>query len=390
MLGLRVVISRIYRGEISADIVGKPRLWYSISGLLLVLSIAGLLVQGLNFGVEFKGGSVFTFSAPSASIEQVRGAVTGGGAHQAIVQKAGGDWRVTTESLSSTKVTEVKNNVAEELDVPAQRVSTQVVGASWGGEISEKAWQALLVFMILIIAYLSVAFEWRMALAAVVALVHDLVITAGVYAWSGFEVTPATLLGFLTILGYSLYDAVVVFDMIKEVTKPLGPTSKITYSEAANQALSSTLVRSLNTSLVAILPVAAILFIGTTLFGAGTLKDLSLSLFVGMIVGTYSSICVATPLLVQLKEREPKYRELRANIVRRENSAKRQARAAKAEAAVAVGGGGGAGDGGDDGAEPSDDVPADEIPASVTVRKVVQQGPRQQPKRGTRQQRRNK
>jgi preprotein translocase subunit SecF len=390
MLGLRVVISRIYRGEISADIVGKPRLWYSISGLLLVLSIAGLLVQGLNFGVEFKGGSVFTFSAPSASIEQVRGAVTGGGAHQAIVQKAGGDWRVTTESLSSTKVTEVKNNVAEELDVPAQRVSTQVVGASWGGEISEKAWQALLVFMILIIAYLSVAFEWRMALAAVVALVHDLVITAGVYAWSGFEVTPATLLGFLTILGYSLYDAVVVFDMIKEVTKPLGPTSKITYSEAANQALSSTLVRSLNTSLVAILPVAAILFIGTTLFGAGTLKDLSLSLFVGMIVGTYSSICVATPLLVQMKEREPKYRELRANIVRRENSAKRQARAAKAEAAVAVGGGGGAGDGGDDGAEPSDDVPADEIPASVTVRKVVQQGPRQQPKRGTRQQRRNK
>ncbi|MFC5746707.1 protein translocase subunit SecF [Actinomadura rugatobispora] len=389
MLGLRAVISRIYRGEISADIVGKPKVWYSISGLLLVVSIAGLLIQGLNFGVEFKGGSVFTFSAPSASIEQVRGAVTGGGAHQAIVQKAGGDWRVTTESLSSGKVTEVKNHVAEELNVPAQRVSTQVVGASWGGEISEKAWQALLVFMILIIAYLSVAFEWRMALAAVVALVHDLVITAGVYAWSGFEVTPATLLGFLTILGYSLYDAVVVFDMIKEVTKPLGPTSKITYSEAANQALSSTLVRSLNTSLVAILPVAAILFIGTTLFGAGTLKDLSLSLFVGMIVGTYSSICVATPLLVQLKEREPKYRELRANIARRESSAKRQAKVAKAEAAVAVGGGGGSGDPGDD-AEPSDDVPADELPASVSVRKVVQQGPRQQPKRGSRQQRRGK
>ncbi|GAA2445040.1 protein translocase subunit SecF [Actinomadura vinacea] len=389
MLGLRAVISRIYRGEISADIVGKPKIWYSISGLLLVVSIAGLLIQGLNFGVEFKGGSVFTFSAPSSSIEQVRGAVTGGGAHQAIVQKAGGDWRVTTESLSSTKVTDVKKNVAEELNVPEQKVSTQVVGASWGGEISEKAWQALLVFMILIIGYLSVAFEWRMALAAVVALVHDLVITAGVYAWSGFEVTPATLLGFLTILGYSLYDAVVVFDMIKEVTKPLGPTSKITYSEAANQALSSTLVRSLNTSLVAILPVAAILFIGTTLFGAGTLKDLSLSLFVGMIVGTYSSICVATPLLVQLKEREPKYRELRANIARRESSAKRQAKAAKAEAAVTVGRGGGAKDEDDD-PEPVDDAPDEDVRASVTVRKVVQQGPRQQPKRGSRQQRRGK
>jgi preprotein translocase subunit SecF len=395
MLGLRAIVSRVYRGEISADIVGKPKIWYSISGLLLVISISGLLFQGLNFGVEFKGGSVFTFGAPSASIEQVRGAVTGGGAHQVIVQQAGGGWRVTTESLSSAEVTEVKNHVAQELNVPAAKVSTQVVGASWGGEVSEKAWQALIVFMILIIAYLSVAFEWRMALAAVVALVHDLVITAGVYAWSGFEVTPATLLGFLTILGYSLYDAVVVFDMIKEVTKPLGPTSKVTYSEAANQALSNTLVRSLNTSLVAILPVAAILFIGTTLFGAGTLKDLSLALFVGMIVGTYSSICVATPLLVQLKEREPRFKELRANIERRQNSSKRQAKSAKAaKAMVAAGEGGPAVD------DPEDDVPQDggpadgsgqdEIPVSVTVRKVVQQGPRQQPKKGTRQQRRSK
>jgi preprotein translocase subunit SecF len=393
MLGLRAIVSRVYRGEISADIVGRPKVWYSISGLLLVVSIAGLLIQGLNFGVEFKGGSVFTFGAPKASIEQVRGAVHEGGAHQVIVQQAGGGWRVTTESLSSTQVTEVKNAVAEGLDVPAAKVSTQVVGASWGGEVSEKAWQALIVFMILIIGYLSVAFEWRMALAAVVALVHDLVITAGVYAWSGFEVTPATLLGFLTILGYSLYDAVVVFDMIKEVTKPLGPTSKITYSQAANQALSSTLVRSLNTSLVAILPVAAILFIGTTLFGAGTLKDLSLALFVGMIVGTYSSICVATPLLVQLKEREPRFKELRANIERRESSAKRKAKAAKAMVPAgedAPPAKDAAPDDGDDDDDFTGDVAKKDIPASVTVRKVVQQGPRQQPRRGTRQQRRGK
>ncbi|WP_067468701.1 protein translocase subunit SecF [Actinomadura macra] len=382
-MGLRAIISRIYRGEISADIVGKPKIWYSISGLLLALSIAGLLIQGLNIGVEFKGGSVFTFKASGHSIEQVRGAVTGGGAHQAIVQKAGADWRVTTESLTSAQVTEVKQNVTKQLQVPADKVSTQVVGASWGGEIQKKAWQALIVFMILIIGYLSVAFEWRMALAAVVALVHDLVITAGVYAWSGFEVTPATLLGFLTILGYSLYDAVVVFDMIKEVTKPLGPTSKTTYSEAANQALSNTLVRSLNTSLVAILPVGAILFIGTTLFGAGTLKDLSLALFVGMIIGTYSSLCVATPLLVQLKEREPKYKEIRANIARRESSAKRQAKAAKVKAAT-----GPSGDATGDADEGEDD--SADATAGVTVRKVVQQGPRQQPKRGTRQQRRGK
>ncbi|MFI0412079.1 protein translocase subunit SecF [Actinomadura sp. 3N508] len=386
-MGLRSATSRIYRGEISADIVGRPKIWTAISGLLLVLSIAGLLVQGLNFGVEFKGGSVFTFKAPGASIEEVRAAVAGGDVHQVIVQKAGGDWRVTTESLTSTHVTEVKTHVGQELNVPADKISTQVVGASWGGEIQEKAWQALIVFMILIILYLSLAFEWRMAVAAVVALVHDLVITAGIYAWSGFEVTPATLLGFLTILGYSLYDAVVVFDMIKEVTKPLTPTSKTTYSQAANQALSSTLVRSLNTSLVAILPVGAILFIGTTLFGAGTLKDLSLALFVGMIVGTYSSICVATPLLVQFKEREPKYKQIRENLARREQSAKRQAKAAKVKATA-----GGPREAPDDApsgeasGEPGDD--ATDLRSTVTVKKVVQTGQRQQPRRGTRQQRR--
>lgn len=387
-MGPRAVVSRIYRGEISADIVGRPKIWYSISGLLLALSVAGLLVQGLNFGVEFKGGSVFTFKAPGASIEDVRGAVHEGGAHQVIVQKAGGDWRATTESLSSAEVTEVKSSVAEALGVSAGTISTQVVGASWGGEVQKKAWQALLVFMVLIIGYLSLAFEWRMAMAAVVALVHDLVITAGVYAWSGFEVTPATLLGFLTILGYSLYDAVVVFDMIKEVTRPLGPTSKTTYSEAANRALSSTLVRSLNTSLVAILPVGAILFIGTTLFGAGTLKDLSLALFVGMIVGTYSSICVATPLLVQLKEREPKYKQIRANIARRERSAKRQAGKATRVKAAAVASGEAPEDEppGEAGGGPADD--GGDLGGTVTVRKVVQSGPRQQPRRATRQRRR--
>jgi preprotein translocase subunit SecF len=283
-----------------------------------------------------------------------------------------------------------------DLRIPADRVTTQVVGASWGGEISEKAWQGLLVFMILIIGYLSVAFEWRMALAAVVALVHDLVITAGIYAWSGFEVTPATLLGFLTILGYSLYDAVVVFDMIKEVTRPLGPSSKITYSEAANQALSSTLVRSLNTSLVAILPVASILFIGTTLFGAGTLKDLSLSLFVGILVGTYSSICVATPLLVQLKEREPRYRELRERIAARAASPKRQARAARKSGAFEPATGapdGPAGDTAGDGAGRADADAETEAPAVTAGAqpakqvRLVQQGPRVQPQRRNRRNR---
>jgi preprotein translocase subunit SecF len=204
-----------------------------------------------------------------------------------------------------------------------------------------------------------------------------------VYAWSGFEVTPATVLGFLTILGYSLYDAVVVFDMIKEEAKPLGTTKMMTYSDAANSALNHTLIRSLNTSLVALLPVASILVIGTVRFGSSTLQQLSLALFVGILVGTYSSICVATPLLVQLKEREPRYRQLRARLAKQAASSKRQAKAkatagAKPPAAAA--------------GEVEDDVPEDTVeeqkPSPVTpVRKVVVQGQRQQPKRGTRRER---
>ncbi|MGP3962546.1 protein translocase subunit SecF [Nonomuraea sp. 3N208] len=302
---------RLYRGEIDVDFVGKWRLWYSLSGFLLLVSLAGLLFNGLNLGVEFKGGTVFSFKAASqVTVEQIRESVLDEGVHQVIVQSAGEGWRVTTESLSESQLTQVQSEIAKDFDTPVGEVSVQSIGPSWGGEVSNKAWIGLAVFMLAIILYLSMAFEPKMALAAIVALVHDLVITAGIYAWSGFEVTPATLLGFLTILGYSLYDAVVVFDMIKEVTAKLGHTSKMTYSMAANNALNHTLIRSLNTSLVAILPVAAILFIGTTLLGAGTLKDLSLALFVGMIVGTYSSLCVATPLLVTLKEREPKYQAI--------------------------------------------------------------------------------
>ncbi|WP_327104766.1 protein translocase subunit SecF [Nonomuraea glycinis] len=306
---------RLYRGEIDVDFVGKWRLWYGLSGLLLVISLAGLLINGLNLGVEFKGGSVFSFKPQSSvSIEEVRGTFSDQGVHQPIVQTAGERYRVTTETLSESTTLKMQDVISKEYGVPVDEVNIQSIGASWGGEVSEKAWMGLGVFMLAIILYLSMAFEPKMALAAIVALVHDLVITAGVYAWSGFEVTPATLLGFLTILGYSLYDAVVVFDMIKEVTAKLGTTSKQTYSMAANDALNHTLIRSLNTSLVAILPVAAILFIGTTVLGAGTLKDLSLALFVGMVVGTYSSLCVATPLLVTLKEREPKYQAIARRI----------------------------------------------------------------------------
>ncbi len=327
------VIGKLYRGESNVDFVGRQKLWYSLSITLLILSLAGLFVRGLNFGVEFTGGSVFSFKAPTATVDEVRDSIESAGPHQVIVQKAGESWRATTESVPDAEITRVQQQVARDFDVPQDQVSVQVIGPSWGGQVSEKGIIGLIVFMVAIIVYLSIAFEWRMALAAVVALLHDLVITAGVYAWSGFEVTPATLLGFLTILGYSLYDAVVVFDMIKEVTAKLGGQAKITYTQAANGALNSTLIRSLNTSLVAILPVASILFIGTTLLGAGTLKDLALALFVGMIIGTYSSLCVATPLLVTLKEREPQYQALTKRVAARNQSiAKAEAREARSAA----------------------------------------------------------
>jgi preprotein translocase subunit SecF len=327
------VIGKLYRGESNVDFVGRKKLWYSLSITLLVLSLAGLFVRGLNFGVEFTGGSVFSFKAPTATVDQVRDSIESAGPHQVIVQQAGESWRATTENVPDQEITQVQRQVARDFSIPQDQVSVQVIGPSWGGQVSEKGIIGLIVFMIAIIVYLSIAFEWRMALAAVVALVHDLVITAGVYAWSGFEVTPATLLGFLTILGYSLYDAVVVFDMIKEVTAKLGSQAKVTYTQAANGALNSTLIRSLNTSLVAILPVASILFIGTTLLGAGTLKDLALALFVGMIIGTYSSLCVATPLLVTLKEREPQYQALTKRVAARNQSiAKAEARETRSAA----------------------------------------------------------
>jgi preprotein translocase subunit SecF len=321
------VISRLYRGDIDIDFVGKRRLWYGLSGFLLVVSIVGLIINGLNLGVEFKGGSVFTFAkTPAAtSVEKVRSVIEGAGPHQVIVQEAGKNWRVTTESVPRNELHTVTTAVSEAFGVPEPQISSQVIGPSWGGDVARKAWTGLVVFLIAIALYLSVAFEWRMAVAALVALGHDLIITAGIYAWSGFEVTPATMLGFLTILGYSLYDAVVVFDMIKEVTAKLGRTGDRTYTQAANDALSHTLIRSLNTSLVAILPVASILFIGTTILGAGVLKDLSLALFVGMLVGTYSSICVATPILVTLKEREPQFAELARRVALRQRSQAKQA-----------------------------------------------------------------
>jgi preprotein translocase subunit SecF len=305
---------RLYRGEVSVNFVGRKRTWYSISGAILLISIVALLVHGLDFSVDFKGGAVFQFSAPSASVTQVQGAVADAGVDGAVVQALSGSlgksWQVQTRALSSGETNKVENSLISHLGVNAGKISTQFVGPSWGSQITGKALEALITFMIVIVLYLTIAFEWKMAIAAFVALIHDLVIATGVYALTGFQVSPATVIGLLTILGYSLYDTVVVFDKVRENTAGLLGGARSTYSQAANLALNQTLVRSINTSLIALLPVAAILFVGGGLLGAGELKDLALVLFVGMLSGTYSSIFIATPVLADLKEREPQYKAL--------------------------------------------------------------------------------
>ncbi|MED7950882.1 protein translocase subunit SecF [Streptomyces sp. BE303] len=318
---------KLYQGEVSFDFVGRRKLWYSISGVIVLVAAIGL-AMGLHLGIEFKGGSVYTVSKPGLSVSQAQESVDKIVESHPLVQSTeNGKIRIQVSSEEKVSSSVITESLAKELGVPVQEIEAQVIGPSWGEQISNKALTGLVIFMILVTIYLAIAFEWRMAVAALVALIHDLLITIGVYALVGFEVTPGTVIGFLTILGYSLYDTVVVFDTVKENTKDLTKQNKITYSEAANAGLNQTLVRSLNTTVVALLPVAALLFIGGGFLGAGTLNDISLALFIGLAAGAYSSICVATPLLAQLKEEQPEMKALAKRV------AQRRAAEAKAEAA---------------------------------------------------------
>jgi preprotein translocase subunit SecF len=327
---------RLYQGEVSFDFVGRRKLWYSISAAIAGAAIIGLTVIGLHLGIEFKGGSIYTVQKQGLTVSQAQDEINKITKDSTAQVQSTGDGKVRIQVSSSEKVSsdEVVKELSTDLNVPASDINAQVVGPSWGHEISQKALLGLVIFMVLVTAYLAIAFEWRMALAALVALIHDLVITIGVYALVGFEVTPGTVIGFLTILGYSLYDTVVVFDTVKENTKDLEKQNKLTYSEAANAGLNQTLVRSLNTTVVALLPVAALLFIGGGLLGAGTLNDISLALFIGLSAGAYSSICVATPLLAQLKEQTPQMRALAKRVAQRRAADAKAAAAAQADGTV--------------------------------------------------------
>jgi preprotein translocase subunit SecF len=314
----------LYTGQVSFNIVDNRKRWYAISMALVVLSLGALIFRGLNFGIEFSGGSVITVPSATCTVEEARAAFLGSGVTSedptvTVTQGSlGRNVNVQTIHLEPSQTKTAQDALAKGCGVAVTTITTQVVGASWGQQITHKAIIGLLVFLAAVVLYLSVWFEWRMAVAALIALAHDIIITVGVYALVGFEVTPATVIGVLTILGYSLYDTVVVFDKVKENTRAITSSARMTYGQAANLAVNQTLVRSINTSIVGLLPVASLLFVGAYVLGAGTLKDLALALFVGIAIGTYSSVFVATTVLVDFKNREPSIRALNKRVAQRD------------------------------------------------------------------------
>ncbi|MGO3146539.1 MAG: protein translocase subunit SecF [Leucobacter sp.] len=313
----------LYTGEKSIDFVGKRKLWYSISVVLLIIAIAGPFLRGgFQFGIEFTGGSQFQVHVSSgadrdpALAEQAVAEVLPSSAPRVSVLGQN-EIRVQTEALDNTQNNEVIDALATAFEVDPAEVTYSYIGPAWGQDITKQAVLALIVFMVLSAVVMALYFRtWKMSVAALIALFHDLVITAGIYGLAGFEVTPAAMIGFLTILGYSLYDTVVVFDKIRENTLPSQMSDRRTFAEAVNLAVNQTLVRSINTSVVALLPVASILFVGAGLLGAGTLRDISLALFIGILVGAYSTIFVAAPAYGHLREGEKSIVEDNKKVIR--------------------------------------------------------------------------
>lgn len=301
----------LYTGEKSFDFVGNRVRWYSIGVAVVVLAIVVTILRGgFTFGIEFRGGSEFRVSAPASLSEQIATdtvtALAGIGSNPRVSIVGGDSVRVQTEQLTDEQTTLLRGDLAEAYAVDIEQVTASFIGATWGQDITRQALIGLFVFLILVSLVMALYFRtWKMSVAALTALAHDLILTAGVYGVLGYEITPAAVIGLLTILGYSLYDTVVVFDKVRENTAQDGEESRRTFAESVNLAVNQTLVRSINTSVVAVLPVGSILFIGSVLLGAGTLRDIALALFIGMLAGTYSSIFIAAPLYVHLRENEP-------------------------------------------------------------------------------------
>ncbi len=307
------VMSRLYRNETTFDFVGRKRIGFTISTVLLVLSVGSLLIRGLNLGVDFEGGTVIEVSNENgAGVSDVRDALRDFGLESATVQLTSGQTdgiRVEAEIIEDPQEeAAVVAAVASVAGVQPNDASVTAVGPAFGEEVTRSAVRALVIFLVVASLFIAWRFEWKMALAGLAALFHDLLLTSGVYSITGFEVTPSTVVAILTILGYSLYDTVVVFDKIVE-TVQLSEARK-SLREVINDSMNTVLMRSLNTSLTSLLPIGSLLFIGSVLLGATTLQDFALALFVGVAAGTYSSIFVAAPLLATWKANEPEWREV--------------------------------------------------------------------------------
>ncbi|WP_284748870.1 protein translocase subunit SecF [Amycolatopsis sp. RTGN1] len=319
------VFHRLYVGTGAFDVVGKRKRWYFFFSALVLVCLASMVFRGFNIGIEFEGGTqiqmpatgthgVITEDQAKASFQKALGRPA------AETQKVGtgkaSTIQIRTDTLDAADVAKVKQGLFTDLgpigsnnQPSAQAISDSAVSASWGGEISQKALLALAVFLVAVVIFLGIYFDLRMATAALISLLHDILVTAGVYSLVGFEVTPATVIGLLTILGFSLYDTVVVFDKVRENTRGLLGLTRRTYGEAANLALNQTLMRSFNTAFIALLPILGLLIVGYVLLGSGTLQDLALVQLTGTLVGVLSSVALATPLLVDLKMRDPKYKQ---------------------------------------------------------------------------------
>ncbi|WP_433159219.1 protein translocase subunit SecF [Kribbella sp. CA-247076] len=340
--------AKLHSGEVSYDFIGKRKFWFVVSLVLIAISLAGLFTRGLALGIEFKGGVEYqaNVKVTDSTVQDFGDAVKATNAEDLgdpIVTTVGADKvRVQTKPLSQDDITEVRAAIAEEAGVPVDQVTSQQIGASWGQQIANKAIIALVVFIGLVFLVIWAYFrEPKASMAAIIALLHDVLITVGVYALVGFDVTPATVIGVLTILGYSLYDTVVVFDKVRENTRGITGSNRYTYSDATNLAVNQTVVRSVNTTLIALLPVGSILVVGTVVLGTGPLKDLSLALFVGIAVGAYSSVFIAPALLAAFKEREPGMQALNRRVTAKRAQTAASLTPAGAGAPVAVGSGGG-------------------------------------------------
>ncbi|MDQ1731474.1 MAG: preprotein translocase subunit SecF [Pseudonocardiales bacterium] len=336
------IFSKLYRGETRFDFIGTRRRWYAASALLIVICILSIAFRGFNVSIDFKGGTQFQLpkganvTVTSAQNAMQSAGQTPEGAAQQVGSGSNSQIIIKTKELSQQEQSDVVAKMATALKINKSDITIDSVSSTWGSEITTKAVQGLIAFLIFVFIYIAVRYEWRMGVGALVALLHDMIISAGIYSIVGFELTPSTIVGLLTILGFSLYDTVVVFDKVNENAKDLGATARMTYGEAANLAVNQTLMRSINTSLISLLPVAGLLFVGAGLLGVGTIKDLALILFIGLAVGAYSSLFLATPIVVELKERQPENKILAKRVQAKRANAARTGDPALATAAAAT------------------------------------------------------